>query len=343
MSTFDYPCLRSLLVDEESRVCFDARKAFAEVPSLALFYKIIRRSCGKYRFRDLEGFLCDKGVSSWIGWGSGDTALYHELVLTDSKYDYLGTCIGSSSTSGDRPTCILEVSKALDLAKSPGCGVLVNEEAFERDKKLLSVVPAEKLLIVKDHLVGRCGWQYFDYFQPDGTEYFVDAGCLDGGTSAAFASWCKGNYGHIYAFEPNPLSTEAYRKGMSVFGERATLYEYALLDRIGFTSFDAIGRSKWDARVDELGSTIVPCSTLDAVLGGRPVTYVKLDIEGCELRALIGGRGLLAEKRPRLAVSVYHEAEDLFAAMNLLRDMAAYSFAIRHYHSDAIETVLYAF
>ena len=39
------------------------------------------------------------------------------------------------------------------------------------------------------------------------------------------------------------------------------------------------------------------------------VDFIKMDIEGAEVAALHGGRATIAKYRPRMALSVYHQAE----------------------------------
>ena len=55
-----------------------------------------------------------------------------------------------------------------------------------------------------------------------------------------------------------------------------------------------------------------PLTTIDklvAELGLERVDFIKMDIEGAEVRAINGGRETLARYRPRFAVSAYHSPE----------------------------------
>ncbi len=57
----------------------------------------------------------------------------------------------------------------------------------------------------------------------------------------------------------------------------------------------------------------VEADTLDHVLGGASVDYIKYDVEGSERQALEGSHETIRRCRPTLAVSLYHRNEDLFA------------------------------
>ena len=57
---------------------------------------------------------------------------------------------------------------------------------------------------------------------------------------------------------------------------------------------------------------VTACS-LDSVLDGAPVDYIKYDVEGAEREALLGSARTILAHHPRLLVSVYHRSEDLFA------------------------------
>lgn len=60
-------------------------------------------------------------------------------------------------------------------------------------------------------------------------------------------------------------------------------------------------------------SVEVAARSLDSVLSGAPVDYIKYDVEGAEREAIEGSRGTILSHRPALLVSAYHKSEDIFA------------------------------
>ena len=57
-------------------------------------------------------------------------------------------------------------------------------------------------------------------------------------------------------------------------------------------------------------------------MGGAPVDLIKMDIEGAEAAALMGGRETLSRHAPALAVSAYHKTEDIFSLPLLVEQLA---------------------
>ena len=63
---------------------------------------------------------------------------------------------------------------------------------------------------------------------------------------------------------------------------------------------------------DEHAADTVPAVTIDGILAGRPVSYLKFDVEGAEMEALEGGRESIGRFRPKLLIAGYHHDDDLW-------------------------------
>lgn len=99
-----------------------------------------------------------------------------------------------------------------------------------------------------------------------------------------------------------------------------------------------------DAKSD-VGNSIehVQGLSLDQILQEEKVTFIKLDIEGAELKALQGMKNIIIKYRPLLAVCIYHKAEDIVEIPGYIKTLVPdYKFYIRSYHMDYTEHVLYA-
>ena len=52
--------------------------------------------------------------------------------------------------------------------------------------------------------------------------------------------------------------------------------------------------------------------TLDSLFANKKITYIKMDVEGEEKAALVGGNYVIKNNRPRLMISGYHKVEDMW-------------------------------
>ena len=81
---------------------------------------------------------------------------------------------------------------------------------------------------------------------------------------------------------------------------------------------------------------------LDDYLNGRPVGFIKADIEGYEQDLICGAEQLIQKYRPHLAICIYHLPTDIFAIpLHLKRLVPEYKMAVRHHAPELSETVLY--
>lgn len=88
----------------------------------------------------------------------------------------------------------------------------------------------------------------------------------------------------------------------------------------------------------------VNCCTLDKKLADRDITFIKMDIEGAEKKALLGAADIIKRSKPILAICIYHKREDFFEIPLLIDEMVTgeYTFYVRQYRYGQSETVLYA-
>lgn len=186
--------------------------------------------------------------------------------------------------------------------------------------------------------------QYFDleYLTPDmGNEIFLDAGCYDGATSAQSYKWgkCK----KIYAFEPDGNNVSICRSRLDTIGCDYELFNLATWSKKEKLSFNSVQGQEYASRVSNSGAICVDADSIDNVLDERPVTYIKLDVEGSELETLYGAVRTIKKWHPNMAISIYHKPEDIVEIPMFLEALNMnYSYCIRQYQTRMQETVLYA-
>lgn len=171
-------------------------------------------------------------------------------------------------------------------------------------------------------------------------ESMVDAGAFTGDTIECFKQVTENRFKKIYAFEP---CKENYNALLSKTrsDDRIDCYPYAVWDceeNLGFSESGYSGYVDKDKQNEDVHAV-----SIDKTIQ-TPVTIIKMDVEGSELRALKGAKHLIEKYHPRLAISVYHKEEDLYEIpLYLHKEYPQYRFALRHHGKQWLETVLYAY
>jgi FkbM family methyltransferase len=192
--------------------------------------------------------------------------------------------------------------------------------------------------------------EYIDFIKRERISTVIEGGIGDGSNSVIFLDLFPKSI--IYGFDP---FTEAYLKG----GHRVNLegsgrikrYPYALWDRCQDINLLVNRYNYQGARIVKGREGYGRLKNVKAVSVDhfvrknniKKVDYIKLDIEGAEMKALEGAKNTLASHRPQLAVCVYHKKEDLFEIpIFLAKVLKDYVYRIGHYTTSLWGTVLYA-
>lgn len=191
------------------------------------------------------------------------------------------------------------------------------------------------------------GWdQYFDLPAKLGLvgegEVFVHAGCFNGDTQKSYINWFGDTYEKMITFEPSEEQYLVCAKLFETFRD-VELVKAGLSDRAGTVRFDL--KTPGASFISETGTEEIQTVSLDAYMNGGKVTFLALDVEGEEYKALKGAETIIRTQKPKLAVSIYHKPEDMYELPELIKELRPdYRLYLRHYHLlDMAETVLYAF
>jgi FkbM family methyltransferase len=222
--------------------------------------------------------------------------------------------------------CREEIEKARTLLDAEG------REEFDRQLKLRMGDYGNQVI--------DPGIQYFpqDAFQLSDNEVFVDCGAFDGDTIADFRRASNDRFERIIAFEPDPLNFASLQS--AVDGDpRISLQPYATGARRETLHLSVAGTG---SRISDTGTCTIEAVPLDEALAGTVPTYIKFDIEGSEPDALEGGRKLITQYRPRLAVCVYHAPDHLWSIPLQLQEMLPDAhLTLRTYNFDGFDCVCY--
>ncbi len=170
-------------------------------------------------------------------------------------------------------------------------------------------------------------------------EVFVDIGAYDGKTIQKFMSYVKGQYKKIFAIEASARNMQLMKARLKEYSHIEYL-QYAVLDTdIGGVSLN--GDCGANSRID-LRTGDIPTNSLDNLINER-VTFVKMDIEGAEMKALEGMKRIIKQYRPKLAISIYHSSEDMLLLPRLLKKLCEnYTFYFRQHAEGMGESICYA-
>jgi FkbM family methyltransferase len=146
------------------------------------------------------------------------------------------------------------------------------------------------------------------------TDIVLDCGAAEGLFSLQAEHRCK----RAYAAEPLPMWIEAMGKTFAG-SDRFELLPFALSDANGELQ---LSDGVLDSSIVTTGAGItVLARTVDSLIAdqGRPLTYIKADLEGAELKMLAGAERTIAANQPRIAITTYHEADHAEKIAAMLR------------------------
>lgn len=171
-------------------------------------------------------------------------------------------------------------------------------------------------------------------------EVFVDGGAWTGDTVRAFKKKVNNRFKKIYAFEPSSvplpeLIIENEQDGRVVIVNKGMNSETTVF------KFEDLGSTA--SRFSSVGTIELPVTTIDEVVGGDPVSFIKMNIEGAEVSALLGAKYTIQNNTPKLAICVYHNPRDIWEIPQIIRAISnSYEFYLRHHDGGIIQLILYA-
>lgn len=187
-----------------------------------------------------------------------------------------------------------------------------------------------------------------DVYLPIEDERFVDCGAYDGDTMRAFFS-VLGTWQFYTAIDADPYNIEKVKKSIQknipaqLQGVTQAVHA-AVSNERGNISFCAGNRTASHVTLEgeENQQTVyVPVVKLDDVIQD-PITLLKMDVEGFELRALQGAERMIRENQPLLAICGYHRQEDLWEIPLYMKKLLPnHKIYLRNY-VGIIEYVFYA-
>lgn len=222
----------------------------------------------------------------------------------------------------------------------------------------------DRIFVTAGEVFVNYGCQYFDLeelVKRKDEEIFVDAGCYDGMDSLQFQLWSSANIKRILAFEPDKDNYNICESNLKRYCKADyELFNFGVWDREEELVFQNDLINSYESKIAKTGNlwsiqtnhyesdvlktdvNMVKVNSIDKVLAGRKATFIKMDVEGAEVQALLGAKDTIRKFKPRLAISIYHRPNDILEIPRTINEIRNdYLFYLRHYCSNMSETVLY--
>lgn len=184
--------------------------------------------------------------------------------------------------------------------------------------------------------------QYFadDVYKVNENDVIVDCGAYTGDTLEIFLKKTNNKTAGYYAFEPDDKNFEKLKQvaanADNVFPIKKGAYSKS-------TTLYFSGTNNSIAKIEATGENKIEVAAIDEELNDKKITFLKMDIEGAEMDALLGAKKTIREQKPALAICVYHKFNDIFDIPNLIQSFGVdYKYYLRHYTENTCETVFYA-
>jgi FkbM family methyltransferase len=168
---------------------------------------------------------------------------------------------------------------------------------------------------------------------------YVDGGAFLGENVVTLADYRRIKQAFLFEPDPENFSTLCGDKRLQSYA--CYFLPLALCEDNKLMSFQ--GGQGEASFVGDMGNTEVAAVALDQVMGSNKVDFLKLDVEGGEVNALIGAQKTINRSRPVLAISAYHRPDDLWVIPDLIMQISdGYDFFLRFHGYNTFELVLYA-
>ena len=175
---------------------------------------------------------------------------------------------------------------------------------------------------------------------------FLDIGAYTGDTIGDVLKIYNGIIRNIICFEPDQENLKQLHNTVEGYKE---LCNFHIVEKGAWSDKETlyfVPDAEGSAVTQNAGVYKIEVDSIDNVLDSYPtipVDFIKMDIEGSELCALIGAEKTIRKFRPILAICVYHKPEDLYSIPEFITDLGlGYKFYLRNHGLNLRELVLYA-
>lgn len=224
-------------------------------------------------------------------------------------------------------------------------GLLADEESRRIFENVISYKLSGDISYLWDSESDR-GEVFRDVLRCGEIESYLDLGAYNGDTIRELSGFDP-SLKRVIALEPD---ARTFRK-LEDYARTADGLEIRCINSGAWSecttlAFDASGNRNSGFSASQDGKRIrdVSAVSVDSLLGGEGVDYIKYDVEGSERHALLGSAETIRKYAPKLLVSLYHRSEDMYELPELVHRLCGeYSLYLRRFpYIPAWDLNLYA-
>lgn len=275
-----------------------------------------------------------------------DLGLDYGRLMAKLPVNLLGRAItarqlGELLPAGDKTTKFYDYFRKTDFPAEPSNHKKILK-AFELFQESLSI--GTYLQILKRYLLKadtpvptvKTPMYFEDIFKLSPNEVIIDCGGFTGDTLQFYLDNINHDFGAYYLFEPDPDNFAQLEKNLETLPLHIKNKTTAFQKAVGHTpgELEFTGQGSLESRVDIHNGIIkVESVPLDLALKDIRPGFIKMDLEGYEAFALLGARNIIKERRPILAICVYHYPFDLWELPLLVNSFVkGYRYYLRAYN-----------
>ena len=234
----------------------------------------------------------------------------------------------------------------------------------EKSKKIYRAFIEKVKYNVKDYsdIADDLYEHYFsdEIFKYGNKEVLVDGGAFDGDDTIRFDNILSalgltihkalcfepdtGNFGKTYKNLEKYYGTKAIidENRQIAKSDKFVTFKAGLFDKKCGMGFCEYGAHSSRFTQEDVGAS-VDAVLVDDIAENENVTFIKFDLEGADIPALMGSEKTIKRCKPKLALSIYHNIEDLWEIPLLVKKMVPeYKLFVRHHTIYLWDKILYA-
>lgn len=190
--------------------------------------------------------------------------------------------------------------------------------------------------------------QYFNtcHYKNRKDAVIVDCGAFIGDSMLEYLDLFQNEFQEYHCFEMDPNVLPVLKSNIKalpeIYKEKIYLHPCGISDEEGYARMH-LSTDTGGSSFREDGECEVLISLLDQQMKNKKVTMIKMDIEGAELKALMGASEVIEKNHPVLAISIYHSIEQFFKIpIWILEHYPFYKLQLGLHTTITDDTVLYA-